>query len=237
MDLNLNQITGLDDEAKSIFSRYRIPLSDTIAFGKIVNEISDANTKAGLLLARSRRHFALDNMDESIATLQQIKGLKLTNKKLFEDIQFFSLLISAQQENWKALKQQLATVDFTERPVYASYFRALLAEADGDQQQAKVNFEFLSNATIQSEEIAIATARYFLKDTTDRLKPYGVIVNGLLAKPNSIKLLKVYVKEAAVLGFDEESEEALEKLRKLMTARGFNAYVRENPDFFEVQAR
>jgi hypothetical protein len=59
----------------------------------------------------------------------------------------------------------------------------------------------------------------------------------LLAKPNSIKLLKVYVKEAAVLGFDEESEEALEKLRKLMTARGFNAYVRENPDFFEVQAR
>ena len=235
LDLNLNQITGLDDEAKSIFARYRIPLSDTIAFGKIVNQISDANTKAGLLLARSRRHFALDNMDESIATLQQIKGLKLTNKKLFEDIQFFSLLISAQQENWKALKQQLATVDFTERPVYASYFRALLAEADGDQQQAKVNFEFLSNATIQSEEIAIATARYFLKDTTDRLKPYGVIVNGLLAKPNSIKLLKVYVKEAAVLGFDEESEEALEKLRKLMNGRAFNAYVRENPDFFEVE--
>ncbi|MFM8914479.1 MAG: tetratricopeptide repeat protein, partial [Flammeovirgaceae bacterium] len=223
------------DEEKSKFARYRIPVKDSAAFDKVVSQITDQNVKASCLLARSKRHFALDNVSESVRILQRIKGITLTDKKLFESIQFFSLMVTAQQENWKALRQQLPSVDLTEKPLYATYFSALLADAEGDQPQAKVKFEFLASATIQSEEIAIATSRFFLKDSTDRLKPYGVIVNGLLAKPNSIKLLKVYVKEAAVLGFDEESEEALEKLRKLMTPTAFNAYVRENPDFFEVE--
>lgn len=223
------------EDAKSIFARYKIPMADSSAFDKLVTQITDPNTKASLLLARSKKYFAMDQTQESIRILQRIKGLSLTDKKLFEKIQFFSLVVTAQQENWKALQQQLQATDLSENPLYSNFFNALLADADGDQQQAKVKFNFLANATIQSEEIACATARYFLKDTTDRLKPYGVIVNGLLAKPNSIKLLKVYVKEAAVLGFDEESEEALEKLRKLMTPRAFNAYVRENSDFLEVQ--
>jgi hypothetical protein len=128
----------------------------------------------------------------------------------------------------------MANVHFEGRPNNKIYFEALVAEAEGNLAEAAKKFDYLSRATVQDEEIALGAARYFLRDSTDRLKPYSIILNGLLAKPNSIKLLKVYVKEAAILGFDEESEQALEKLKKLLSPIAFNQYVRENPDFFEV---
>jgi predicted Zn-dependent protease len=230
-----SNIQAEGDEARSLFARYRIPITDSVTFNTMVNQISNHNIKASILLARSKKYFTLDNIQPCRNTLQQIKGLTLTDKKLFEQIQLFSLMVVAQQENWKALKQQLPAVNLVEYPTQKIYFEALLAEADGDHKNAKTKFDFLSKATVQSEEITYAAARYFLNDTTDRLKPYSIIVNGLLAKPNSIKLLKIYVKESAILGFEEESAEALEKLRKLMSPHTFNAYVRENPDFFEVE--
>ncbi|MFM7856337.1 MAG: tetratricopeptide repeat protein, partial [Flammeovirgaceae bacterium] len=231
---NIN-IQTASDEIKSLFARYRIPITDSAMFNKIVNQISDNNIKASLLLNRSKKIFALDNISEAISTLQRIRGLTLTDKKLFEQIQLFSLMVVAQQENWPALKQQLSAVSLAAYPTQQIYFEALLADANGDHKNAKIKFDFLSKATTQSEEIAYAAARYFLRDTTDRLKPYGIIVNGLLAKPNSIKLLKIYIKESAILGFDDESAEALEKLRKLISTQAFNTYVLENPNFFDVE--
>ncbi|MFM9838926.1 MAG: hypothetical protein ACKVOQ_11715 [Cyclobacteriaceae bacterium] len=41
--------------------------------------------------------------------------------------------------------------------------------------------------------------------------------------------------KATILGFDEESEQSLEKLKKLMSPRAFRRYVDENPNFFSVE--
>jgi hypothetical protein len=60
-------------------------------------------------------------------------------------------------------------------------------------------------------------------------------VEGLLVKPNSVKLLKAYIKEAAIIGFDDEAEESLEKLKALLPRSSFNRYVKENPDFFDIE--
>lgn len=219
------------------YLRYKVKPTDTLTFNRLLDKLQTPNLRAESLLARSKKYFAQDEIGQSVKLLQRIKGLTLTDKKLYEQIQHFSLQLTAKLENWTVLKQQMAGVNFEAHPNHKIYFEALLAEAEGNQAEAAKKFDYLSRATVQEEEIALGAARYFLRDSTDRLKPYSIILNGLLAKPNSIKLLKVYVKEAAILGFDEESEQALEKLKKLLSSIAFNRYVSENPDFFEVSRK
>lgn len=216
------------------YLRYKVTLTDTLTFNRLLDKLPTPDLRAESLLARSKKYFAQDEISQSVKLLQRIKGLTLSDKNLYVQIQHFSLQLTAKLENWNALKQQMAGVNFEAHPNHKIYFEALLAEADGKLAEAGNKFNYLSRATVQEEEIALGAARYFLRDSTDRLKPYSIILNGLLAKPNSIKLLKVYVKEAAILGFDEESEQALEKLKKLLSPIAFNRYVQENPDFFEV---
>ena len=115
------------------------------------------------------------------------------------------------------------------------YLHALQNWESGKIDSAKQKFEFLSTANIHFEEGLVAAANFFSSDSTDRLRPYSIIVSGLFARPNSIKLLKAYVKQAALIGFDDEANESLENLKRLLPARVFNAYVAENPDYFYIE--
>ncbi|UXE67116.1 MAG: hypothetical protein KA713_00485 [Chryseotalea sp. WA131a] len=234
LNLTATEVPKENETNISTYLRYRVKLTDTLTFNRLLDKLQTPDLRAASLLARSKKYFTQDQIDQSVKLLQRIKGLPLTDKKIYEQIQHFSLQLTAKLENWNALKPQMANVHFEGRPNNKIYFEALVAEAEGNLAEAAKKFDYLSRATVQDEEIALGAARYFLRDSTDRLKPYSIILNGLLAKPNSIKLLKVYVKEAAILGFDEESEQALEKLKKLLSPIAFNQYVRENPDFFEV---
>jgi Tfp pilus assembly protein PilF len=227
--------TDASDEEKYNFCRYKIPLTDSLQFINVVRSIGNEDLKAKALLDRSKKWFEKDEPEMAVAYLSNLRGLKLKDKTLAEDILYFNLLLAADRGNWDAIQKQLAN-DLTEgRTNEKIYLQALLDEKDNKQEAALKKFNYLASANIQFEEALLASAHFFLKDSTDRLKPYSILVNGLLAKPNSIKLLKAYVKEAAILGFDEESEQSLEKLKKLMSPRAFRRYVDENPDFFSVE--
>ncbi len=230
-----NISTNASDEDKYNFCRYKIPLTDSLQFINVVRSIGNEDLKAKALLDRSKKWFEKDEPEIAVAYLSNLRGLKLKDKTLAEDILYFNLLLAADRGNWDAIQKQLA-VDLSEGHTNEKiYLQALLDEKNNKQEAALKKFHYLANTNIQFEEALLASAHFFLKDSTDRLKPYSILVSGLLAKPNSIKLLKAYVKEAAILGFDEESELSLEKLKKLMSPRAFRRYVKENPDFFSVE--
>ena len=229
-----DQVLGKSEKYQ--FCRYKIPLTDSSQFQRAINSIQNDDLRAVAILDRSKKWFSLDEPEMAISLLQKIKSLTLKDKKLYNNILHFNLMIIAGQENWTLLKQQLTSpLSFEGRPNEKIYLQALLDEVDGRETEAKQKFNYLANASAQSEEMLLASAHFFLKDSTDRLKPYSILVNGLLAKPNSIKLLKAYVKEAAILGFDDESQQSLDKLQKLMRPEAFKKYVKENPDYFEVE--
>jgi len=54
------------------------------------------------------------------------------------------------------------------------------------------------------------------------------LVSGLLAKPYSIKLLKAYSKLSAKIGFEDESKQALEKLKKILPTKSWEAFIEQN---------
>lgn len=120
-------------------------------------------------------------------------------------------------------------------PNQVVYLQAIHDQYAERMEDVRTKFEYLSQANIHFEEGLVASAKFFSADTTDRLKSYSIVVSGLLARPHSIKLLKAYVKEAALVGFDDEADESLTKLRELLPPWSFNRYVKENPDFFDIE--
>jgi Tfp pilus assembly protein PilF len=231
----VKEILAQSDQEKYAFCKYRISLNDSSAFSQVLQSIPTEDVKARAILDRSKKWFAQDEPIIATDYLSLLKGMKLTDKSLAEDILYFNLLLAAEKGNWDGVQKQLTSGFLEGHPTEKIYLQALLDERENKTEEAKAKFNYLSTANIQFEEALLASTRFFLQDSTDRLKPYSILVSGLLAKPNSIKLLKAYVKEAAILGFDEESEQSLDRLKKLMSARAFRRYVEENPDFFLVE--
>ncbi len=166
-----------------------------------------------------------------------MKGLKLADKDIYNQILLLNMMLLAEldPESFNAQQLDKALPFQGAFPNELLYLKALQDLQAGNTEAATLKFEFLSTANIHFEEGLIASARFFSADTTDRLKSYSIIVSGILARPNSIKLLKAYVKEAALIGFDDEANESLEKLKRLLPPRAFNAYIAENPNFFDIE--
>jgi hypothetical protein len=239
--LKVNKSTTIEalvqsDQEKYLFCKYRVSLNDSTAFNQLINSISVQDVKAQVIFDRSKKWFTQDEPMIATNYLALLKGMNLTDKTLAEDILYFNLLLAAEKGNWQGIEKQLSAGLPEGHPTEKTYLLALLDEQQNKEEEARKKFDYLATANSQFEEGLFASARFFLKDTTDRLKPYSILLTGLLAKPNSIKLLKAYVKEAAILGFDDESEESLAKLKKLMSQKAFRRYVEENPDFFSVES-
>jgi hypothetical protein len=153
-----------------------------------------------------------------------LKGVKFIEKDLADEIMVFNRMLAVETANWSYLQNKM-NVELP--PAYRNekiYWRAFIAAREGNIKEALHDFEFLGKANVQFEEAMLASARFFQKNSTDKLKPYSILVNGLLAKPNSVKLLKEYAVQAMLLGFESESVQAMAKLKKLLPLDIYNDF-------------
>ncbi|HNV29961.1 MAG TPA: hypothetical protein PKJ83_12535 [Cyclobacteriaceae bacterium] len=231
-----NQIIELTDEDKYEFCRYKVSFSDTTTFWRIVESMKSEELKARAILDLSKKWFAQDETMIASEIIQKLKGLKLTDKNIYDEILVFNMMFLAEMDKEKFLQQSLdKSLPVQNFANELMYLQALQDENSGREEEARIKFEHLSNANVHFAEGLVASSRFFSSDTTDRLKSYSILVTGLLARPTSIKLLKAYVKEAALIGFDDEASESLDKLKTLLPPRAFNRYVKENPDYFDIE--
>lgn len=230
------QVTNFSDSNKYAYIRYRIKPTDTVGFWKLTNSLDHEHLKAKAILDFSKKWYALDEPELAARIIAQVQGLKLGDRSTYDQILILNMMLLAELEPGQFLKQDLGQA----LPVHSSfvneltYLKSLQFERTGEIEQARAGYERLNQANAYFEEGLIASARFFANDSTDRLKPYSILVSGLMVRPNSIKLLKEYIKQAALLGFDDEADESLTKLRGLLSSRSFNRYIEENPDFFSI---
>jgi hypothetical protein len=167
-----------------------------------------------------------------------LQGLTPTEESTLAEFYHLNGMLLADAKNWDELQKQMSMLSILKK-YYRNeliYWQALLDEKDGKSAEAHKKFDYLSKANMYFEEALVTSSQFFAKDTTvDRLKSYSMLVEGLLVKPNSVKLLKAFIKEAAIIGFDDVAAESLEKLKALLPRSSFNRYVKENPDFFDVE--
>jgi hypothetical protein len=230
-----NEINEFTDVEKYWYSRYRIPLSDSSAFFGVLSSVQNPEIQTRAILDAAKKWYQQDELEIAATYLNRIEAV--VSEKLNNELLICQLLLLAQLDSETFQKQP---IEFSAN-IRASFPNEVLliqtwqAELAGKSEFVKDNYTHLSSASIHFEDGLVASAHYFESDTTDRLKPYSILVSGLIARPNSIKLLKAHTKYAAQIGFDDEATESLEKLRQLLSVREFNRFVTENPEIFTVQ--
>jgi hypothetical protein len=113
------------------------------------------------------------------------------------------------------------------------YLQAMLNQHLNKTSLAFDQFTYLAATNDQFEEGILSSAQFFLSDP-DRLKSHSILVNGLLAKPNSVKLLKEYAKVTAKLGFENELKDAIFSLKQLMTESAFKRFITANQELLSI---
>jgi len=212
--LNTAQALSLTDAEKYQYCRYKVGLSDTVFFNRISNTFDNANYKAQALLDMSKKQFRASNLVPAIKYLNQISGLELTDKNLFDEVRYAELLMLAWREEIPLLANQINKgVDF--RPGHElekMLYTAMISEANGDTATATSHYKLLGRWNPYFEEGIIAAANYFRKLNPDNLGAYTVLVEAIQINYNSYRLLSAYAEEAERLGFDEYALSARERL-------------------------
>jgi hypothetical protein len=229
---NNSDITALSDEEKYYFCRYRIGMLDSLLFERTVNGIGQERLRVRAIVDRSKKWFALDNPDKALRLLQQVSGS--VDKNLQAEIDQLNLMLAAEKGDWNFVGKKLNSgshVTFNQRV----YLEALQAEQTGNVKEAEVRYRYLLNANNQFEEGIVAASRFFANDTTDRLKNFSFLVDGLLAKPNSVKILKQHILECIGLGFQQEAQDSLNKLQAILPKDAFQKFIKAHPDLFGAE--
>ncbi|MBL7843610.1 MAG: hypothetical protein JNK44_07080 [Cyclobacteriaceae bacterium] len=215
--LTASSIDDLNDLEKYQFCRYRIGVSDTVLFERLVNTILDNDLKVSSLLEMAERQFDMTHTKTAIRYLTQTSGLPVQDKELVEKQKHIELLILASRGDVNALTNRLNEgVEFDKKQELEKIlYQALVSEAKGDTLAARKNYTLLANYNPFFEEGTIAAARYFKAHSQNDMKAYSILAEAVQLNNTSYRLWIAYAAEAARVGFDVYAASAIEEAEKL----------------------
>ena len=144
--------------------------------------------------------------------------MQLTDKRLFDDVRHFELVMLASRGEVRQLSTQIDKgVEFGQaRHQQKLFYSALIAEASGDTTTAGKNFDLLGRSNPFFEEAIIGAAAYFRKKDPKSIKPYFILTEAIYVNKRSVKLLRAYAEEALRQGFDDYALSAVQTLNEIL---------------------
>lgn len=228
-------VERLADDEKYAYSKYRLSAGDSAAVEQIAGKITNENFRARTWLDYSKKLYAQDELLPAIRAFQKIKGLVLTEKNLYEEIQHFELILLAQQRAYRLLGEQINQgVTFTARQAERKlYFTALLNYASGRATEAEKLFRWLAYANPFFAEGVTAAAQYYQENQQPE-RAYTILAEALQRNPRSVKILKAYALAAATRGFDEYAASAVQTLRGVLPAKSVDQFLSDHKSIFGI---
>lgn len=212
-----NDVLTQTDLEKYQYCRYRLGLSDSVQFRKIVSTIDNPNYKALIILEMSQRQFNAGRTRQAIRYFTSLEGIRFTDKNLSNKINHFELELLAARHEIRLLAEKINQgVEFPqEKQLQKLLYTALIQEASGDTLAAKKNYDVLAVYNPFFEEGVIAASRFFQHHSADRLKAYTILADAKQVNPGSVRLLAAYITEATRIGFDAFAADAYAELEAL----------------------
>jgi len=217
LTINSSEIVQQTDPEKYQYSRYRIGLTDSVLFNKLIRTIKDVNYKARAIMDWSQRQFDYGNTVAAIRSFNKLEGLRLTDKNLYDRMQHFELTLMASRGQLRLLADKINEgITFSRaQELEKLLYTAMLNEASGDTVQAAKNYSVLATWNPFYEEGIIAAARYFKGHSADSFKAYNILTDAMHVNRKSVRLLNAYAAEAARMGFDKYATDATEALKEI----------------------
>lgn len=211
------EATQLTDAEKYQYTRYVVSINDTTFFSRLSNTFDNPNYKAQSLLDMAKRQFKANRIVPAIKYLNQTSGLELTDKKLYDEIKHFELVMLASRGEVQNLAKQInKDVEFgREKALHKVLYTALVNQVSGDTVNAEKNYRYLSKMNPYFEDGIIASANYFIGTAPESSKAYDILAEAIQVNKNSQRLLRAYISEATRQGFDDYAASAAETLRQL----------------------
>lgn len=203
------------DLEKYQFCRYRLALSDSTLFNRIIHTLENPNYRAIMILEMAQRQFNAGSTRNAIRYFNKLEGLAFTDRNLAEKINHFELELLASRNEVRLLATKINESGVTfpkSKELHKLLYAALVNEANGDTLITKRNYEVLAVYNPFFEEGVIAAARYFKDHSPDRLKAYSILAEAKQVNPGSIRLLMAYITEATRIGFDDFAADAYAEL-------------------------
>ncbi len=221
---------NLTEKEKYQFIHYRIRLDDSVLFTRLIDQLSNEDLKAKAILDRSKKWFAQDEIIKAAQVYQKLKGLHLTDMRLFADIKYYELRLFASQRKWSMLEDALqkGILFGAYRETERVYYEALIQTAKGDTIQAAKNLNWLSRYNYYYDEGITTAAAFFQHHGVDKRKSYLILSEALQVNPHSVKILKAYIPIALARGFGQYAGSALKTLQPLISTAAFKKFVNEN---------
>ncbi|HEY3402549.1 MAG TPA: hypothetical protein VGK59_04120 [Ohtaekwangia sp.] len=198
LSVSAPEVMGMSDGEKYQFCRYRIGLQDSTVFNRLINSFESADYKAQALLDISRRYYEVDEIIPAIKFFSRIAGLRLTDKRLYQDVQHFELIMLASRKELPTLTSQMNKGVTFDKPHHLEklWYDALLAESTGDTLTAEKNYTILGKYNPYFEEGVLAAADFFREKEPNSLKSYSILAEAIQVNKSSIRLLRAYIAEA-----------------------------------------
>ena len=146
--------TKFNDAEKYQYCRYRISLKDSILFNRMLVSIENSDLKAKAIIDRTKKLIKYDEWKEASHVFQKISGLKMSDKKLFEDFKHTELRLLAEKKEVSALEQRMKEVSFDpDQKNEMIYYNALIQQENSKQLDVVTrNFEWLASANPYFDE-------------------------------------------------------------------------------------
>ncbi len=211
------QAGQLGDPEKYQYCRYKMGLADTTFFSRLTNTFNNPDYKAQALLDMSKRQFKAGNLIPAIRYLNQISGLELTNRRLYEEVRHTELMMLAQRREVQLLAEQINN-DVEFGPGYELekvWYTALIGEASGNLETAEKNYQIIGTWNPYFEDGIIAAADFFRRKNPDGFEAYTLLVEAIQVNHNSYRLLRAYADEAERKGFDDYATSARLRLQAI----------------------
>jgi hypothetical protein len=229
--VNKKLVKDLSDLEKYAYCRYRLGYADSLEFENVASTIADPDWHARAILDRSKKLFELDEMGSAIRTYNLLGGIAMSDKKLFETVQQHQLLMAASIRNMDFVQTKIK--NGITWPKYRTsekvYYESLIALASKDSATAKQKLNWLVQNNSYFTDGVLAAAALAKQNHNDQLTAYNILANAALTNPQSVRLLKAYIREAKALGFDEYAAGSLETLRQILPEPLFKKFQRTSP--------
>jgi tetratricopeptide (TPR) repeat protein len=221
LTLSPSEADGLTDAEKYQFCRYRVGTSDSVFFNRLSQGFDDTNYLAQALLDMARKYFEGGQVASAIRYYRQIGGLRLTDRRLYNETRHFELKMLASRGEVYQLAQQINDgIEFPpDRILEKVFYTALISEANGDMQAAEKNYRILATYNPYFEEAVIAAYQFFRKTEDKNLYPYTILAEAIQVNPTSLPLLYAYREEAMRAGLDEYAVNVSERIREIEARR------------------
>lgn len=223
--LNQSKDSLATDKEKYLYVRYNVPIKDSARFKSVVSDINSDNYKGQAIYDRVMALRAADKEGQAISIYQMVSDLEISDQYLYDQLQWLQLDMLAEQGNIRSLAEQINKgVRFDrQHAVRKAYYTALIARASGDSITAKKNFYTIAYKNPFYPQSIIAAASYF--NQHDLFEAYNILLSALEINPESIKLLKAYILQCALIERDTYAALSLETLQRLVDPEDFRNFI------------